>query len=99
MHRMPVRTVVVRMPGRVEVVVAAGESRVQRPLGPGLSPIQLRVIVIILAAVHFGAAPKHLKTVDETVLAVREVVVESRENGLVESDAGRRSAVPAVSRP
>src|SRR2546430_7348092 len=54
-----VRTVVVRMPDRVEVVVASGESRVQRALHPGLLAVQLPIVVIVLAAIDLGAAAKY----------------------------------------
>src|SRR5205823_12530957 len=95
---MQVRTVVVRMPGRVEVVVASGESRVQRALHPGLLAVQLPIVVIVLAAIDLGAAAKHVEGVDETVVALRQVMIKSRQNSLIESNTGWRCATPAVSR-
>src|SRR4029077_1409900 len=96
---MQVRTVVERMPGRVEVVVASGESRVQRALHPGLLAVQLPIVVIVLAAIDLGAAAKHLEGVDKTVLAARQVVIKSRQNSLLKSNNGWGCAAPAVSRP
>src|SRR5215472_15615592 len=96
---MQVCTVVIRMPGRVEVVVAPGESRVQRALGPGLLPVELGIIMAVLAVIDLSATAKHLEAVDEAVLAAGQITIERRQNGLVQPNTGRRSAPPVVSRP
>src|SRR6516165_5090604 len=96
---MQVGTAVVRMPGWVEVVVAPGESRVQRALGPGLLPVELRIIMAVPAVIDLGATAKHLEAVHEAVLAAGQITVERRQNGLVEPNTCRRSAPPVVRRP
>src|SRR5215472_16460007 len=96
---MQVRTVVVRMPGRVEVVVTPGESRVQGALGPGLLPVELRIIMTVPAVIDLSATAKHLEAVDETVLAAGEITIEGRQNGLVKPNTCRCSAPPLMGRP
>src|SRR5215510_10839516 len=96
---MQVRTVVVRMPDRIKVVVAAGESCVQRTADSSLLTVELPVVMIVFARVDLGPATEDLEAVDEAVLATRELFIQSRQNSFIESDASRRSQVPAVSRP
>ena len=71
----------VRMPGRIEVVIGAGEVRIQRSDLAGLLGIDRRVVVHIAPLVRERTAAQYEKAVDERHDAVAKVRIERVEGG------------------
>src|ERR1700722_14248641 len=86
------------MERRIEIIVRSCEMRVQRTANPDLLLIDLRIIMRVLAFVHYLAAAKYLKAGDKTVLTPGKSSTERRKSLLVKSHARRRRGRPSARR-
>ena len=73
---MQVRSSIVGVPFRIEVVIWPNQSRVQRSLRHRLCCVDLTVIVSVLAREDLRATAEDPKAVDQTVLAANKVCIK-----------------------
>src|ERR1700722_6937470 len=85
---------VVGVPLGIEIVVASGQPRVERPFCLSLFGIDLTVIMLILPCKNLPAATEDPEAVCQVVLSTSDVSIEILQHFLVESNTCRCSLRP-----
>ena len=67
------------MPRRIEVIVGTRQARIERPTTFRLFPVDLAIIVVVVAFEHDFSAAVHANAVDQGVLAGGEIGVQGQQ--------------------
>ena len=96
---MLIGALVKRMPGRIEVVVAAGQARVQRSALVGLLVVDRRIVVAVIAFEGHAATANDQEVIDERHFADGESGVHGEQRLGGKADVLGRGLWPALRRP
>src|SRR6266851_1145046 len=99
LHGVQVGAVIVRVPRRVEIVVRARQTRVQRPPRLRLFRKDRSVVVGVLTRENFAAAAEYGKAIDQRILAAGQVCIQGGKRFFVETHASQCSLRPSMGWP
>ena len=99
LHAVQFGSVIIGVPRRIEIVIRPRQTRVQRTTRLRLFGVDRPIVVRVCPLKDVAAAAKHPKAIHQRIFPACQIGIESREDFLVDSDAGRRSLRPSLSRP